>query len=111
MDFPAALYMLMNSLAAEISREGLAMVGLWKAPRKRRSCSSWRIVPKASSCASIMETPDRTILVGNDSNMAFSILSPFWSITIMVCPGVTAGAMSDWSEGGMSGQFLVTVRM
>lgn len=58
-----------------------------------------------------MDTPDRTRLVGKASNMAFSMLSPFWSITIMVCPGVTAGAIRDWRLGGMSGQFFVTVMM
>lgn len=51
------------------------------------------------------------MLVGKAANMAFSMLRPFWIITITVCPGVTAGAMRDSRVGGMSGQFLVTVKM
>lgn len=51
------------------------------------------------------------MLVGNAANIAFSMLRPFWIMTMTVWPGVTAGAMSDSRVGGISGQFLVTVTM
>lgn len=51
------------------------------------------------------------MLEGKAANMAFSMLRPFWIITMMVWPDVTAGAMSDSRVGGMSGQFFVTVTM
>lgn len=49
--------------------------------------------------------------MGKAANIAFSMLSPFWIMTITVWPGVMAGLIRSCSVGGISGQFLVTVRI
>lgn len=39
--------------------------------------------------------------------MGFSMFNPFWTKTMEVYPGVTAGAIILATVGGMSGMFLV----
>ncbi len=42
--------------------------------------------------------------------MGFSMLNPFCSSIIVVCPGVIAGAMISSTVGGTSGMFLVVTK-
>lgn len=87
------------------------MLGLVKAPMTRRSRSSCRITPGEVSVAPMRDTPERIGFVGNAARSGFSILRPFWRRTMLVCPGVTAGAMISATEGGMSAMFLVVTTM
>lgn len=82
-----------------------------KAPTTIRSRSSWRTFPGAVSVAPMRDTPERMGVPGNAAKKGFSIFSPFWRSMMLVCPGVTAGAISDVNDGGISGMFFVVTMM
>ncbi len=108
--FPDAEYRSANLLADEV--EVLSgMLGFVKAPTMRRSRSSCKITPGEVSVTPIRETPESIGFDGNDARSGFSIFRPFWRRTILVCPGVTAGAMISATVGGTSAMFLVVTTM
>lgn len=77
----------------------------------RRSRSLCKITPGEVSVAPISETPERIGFDGNDAKSGFSIFKPFWRRSMLVCPGVTAGAMISATVGGTSAMFLVVTTM
>lgn len=86
-------------------------IGRGNAPTIIRSRSSCRTFPGAVSVAPMRDTPDRMGFSGKAAKKGFSMFSPFWRSMMLVCPGVTAGAISDGKDGGMSGVFLVVTMM
>lgn len=108
--FPEALYKSTKRCAAADSLSA-EMRGLWNGLIIRMSGSSCRIFPGSVSVALIIETPDRTILSGNALNNGRSMLIPFCSSTMTVCPCVTAGLITSAIVGGWSGIFFVVTTM
>lgn len=96
-----------ENCSAAATEVASGMFEFLKAPMISSSGSSWRTVPRAVSVAPIKDTPERTGLVGNLARMGRSMLSPFWSSMIAVCPGVMAGAMISATVGEMSAMFFV----